>query len=231
VCAGKEATPTTVRRNKPPIARDTALPVASRRDRAVLQTVNFFMADVRAGIGPFLWVLLQSRGWATGAIGTVTAMGGIAGLIATAPAGALINATTRKRACVVVASVFTVVASGLALVSGRFWVVASSLALVSVRADGAQPAEHDVAAGLHQPLTDDHPLCGVGVGAGLQVGLEHRWLCLFDLQDKRVVAVSAQRQHHPRPQTDAAYSNHLACHARVAESASQQLDTHIQGFA
>jgi len=93
---------TTVRRNVPPVAQGTALPVAGRRDRAALQAVNFFMADVQAGIGPFLGVLLQSRGWATGAIGTVTAIGGIAGLVATAPAGALIDATTRRRACVVV---------------------------------------------------------------------------------------------------------------------------------
>ena len=140
VGAGREATPTTVRRNTPPTAPDTARPVARRRDRAALQAVNFFMADVQAGIGPFLGVLLQSRGWATGAIGTVTAIGGIAGLVATAPAGALIDATTRKRACVVVASVFTVVASGLALVSGRFWVVASSQAASAIAGAVIGPA-------------------------------------------------------------------------------------------
>lgn len=37
-----------------PVAQGTALPVAGRRDRAALQAVSFFMADVQAGIHPFL---------------------------------------------------------------------------------------------------------------------------------------------------------------------------------
>ncbi len=32
-----------------------------------LQALNFFMADMQAGIGPFLGVFLQQRGWVTGA--------------------------------------------------------------------------------------------------------------------------------------------------------------------
>jgi len=102
------------------------------RERAALQAVNFFMADMQAGIGPFLGVLLQSRGWATGAIGIVTALGGIAGMIATAPAGAFVDATTRKRGCVIVAGLFTVAASGLILLSRRFWVIASAQAATAI---------------------------------------------------------------------------------------------------
>jgi hypothetical protein len=30
-----------------------------------LEALNFFMADVQAGIGPFLGVFLQARGWGT----------------------------------------------------------------------------------------------------------------------------------------------------------------------
>ena len=35
-----------------------------------LYAVNFFMADMQSGIGPFVGVFLQERGWATGLIGT-----------------------------------------------------------------------------------------------------------------------------------------------------------------
>ncbi|KAA8954324.1 MAG: MFS transporter, partial [Mycobacterium sp.] len=45
------------------------------RDRAALQAVNFFMADMEAGMGPFLGVLLASRGWSTGTIGAVITLG------------------------------------------------------------------------------------------------------------------------------------------------------------
>jgi len=108
------------------------MPKVRGRDRAALQAVNFFMADMQAGIGPFLGVLLQGRGWATGAIGTVSTLGGIARMIATAPAGAFVDATTRKRGCVIVAGLFTVAASGLILLSRHFWVVAAAQAATAI---------------------------------------------------------------------------------------------------
>jgi hypothetical protein len=59
-----------------------------------LYAVNFFMADMEAGMGPFLGVLLHSRGWSTGAIGAVITLGAIVGMLTVAPAGALVDATT-----------------------------------------------------------------------------------------------------------------------------------------
>ncbi|GFG75841.1 MFS transporter [Mycobacterium botniense] len=106
------------------------------------------MADMHAGIGPFLGVLLAGRGWATGAIGTVTAIGGIAGLVATTPAGALIDATTRKRATVIVAGVFTVAASGLILLSRQFWVVAGAQAATAIAGAVLGPAVIGITLGV-----------------------------------------------------------------------------------
>ena len=34
-----------------------------------LQALNFFMADMQAGIGPFLGVFLLAHGWESGLIG------------------------------------------------------------------------------------------------------------------------------------------------------------------
>lgn len=98
------------------------------------------MADMQAGVGPFLGVLLAGRGWSTGAIGLVTSLGNVAGLLATAPAGAFIDVTTRKRAAVIAAGVFTVVASALILVSNRFWVVASAQAASAIAGAVIGPA-------------------------------------------------------------------------------------------
>jgi hypothetical protein len=63
------------------------------RAKTALQSLNFFMADMQAGIGPFLGVFLQQRGWSTGPIGTVMTAGGVAGMIMTVPAGAFIDHT------------------------------------------------------------------------------------------------------------------------------------------
>src|SRR5690242_3349697 len=88
-----------------------------------LLALNFFMADVQAGIGPFLGVFLQAHGWKAGLIGTVITIGGVAGMLATAPAGAAIDATRHKRSYVIVCGVCTLLASGALLVSRDFWIV------------------------------------------------------------------------------------------------------------
>jgi hypothetical protein len=67
------------------------------RDRVALYAVNFFMADMEAGMGPFLGVPLQGRGWSTGAIGAVITLGAIVGMLTVTPAGALVDAATYKR--------------------------------------------------------------------------------------------------------------------------------------
>lgn len=91
--------------------------------------LNFFMADAQAGIGPFLGVFLQGRGWATGSIGSVLTIAGIAGMLVTGPAGAWVDATRRKRALVVACSVAVVLASTvLWFASGYAAVVASQIA-------------------------------------------------------------------------------------------------------
>ena len=41
-----------------------------------LNALNFFMADVRDGLGPFLGVYLQSKNWSPAEIGLVMTIGG-----------------------------------------------------------------------------------------------------------------------------------------------------------
>ena len=133
------------------VEQNVSAPSVRAGDRAALHAVNFFMADMQAGIGPFLGVLLLGRGWATGAIGAVTTVGAIAGLLAAAPAGALIDATTRKRACVILAGLFTVAASGLILVSQHVWVIASAQAASAIAGAVIGPAIIGITLGVvHQ---------------------------------------------------------------------------------
>jgi hypothetical protein len=87
-----------------------------------LRALNFFMADLQAGIGPFLGIFLLAHGWKSGPIGSVMTIGGVAGMIMTEPAGALIDVTSRKRMYVVISAIFTSIASVIILfrkISGR----------------------------------------------------------------------------------------------------------------
>lgn len=65
------------------------LPTAHTSSRSWLSGLNFFLADVRDGLGPFLGVLLASHGWRADDIGYVMATGGVAGMLAITPMGAL----------------------------------------------------------------------------------------------------------------------------------------------
>jgi MFS family permease len=110
------------------------------RDRVALYAVNFFMADMEAGVGPFLGVLLQSRGWSTGAIGAVITLGAAVGMLAVTPAGALVDATHHKRACVIVAGLGAVAAAAVILTARQFWVVAGAQAVMCISGATIAPA-------------------------------------------------------------------------------------------
>lgn len=111
-----------------------------RQAKTALQALNFFMADMQAGIGPFLGVFLQQRGWSAGPIGTVMTVGGVAGMIMTVPAGAFIDHTTRKRLVVIVTGVSTVLASFLILLSQAGWVVTLSQVATAIAGAAIGPA-------------------------------------------------------------------------------------------
>lgn len=80
-----------------------------------LDLVNFLLADVRDGLGPYLSIyLLLAHHWDQASIGFVMAVGGIGAIVAQAPAGALVDRSTAKRALLVAAAV-TVTAGSLAM--------------------------------------------------------------------------------------------------------------------
>jgi predicted MFS family arabinose efflux permease len=113
--------------------------------------LNFFMADMQAGIGPFLGVFLLAHGWESGGIGAVMTIGGIAGMIMTTPAGALVDASRRKRLLVIVPGICTVAASALILLSQSFWVIAASQVATAVAGAAIGPAVAGITLGIvHQ---------------------------------------------------------------------------------
>lgn len=83
--------------------------------RLPLDALNFFLADVRDGLGPYLAIyLLTVQHWDEASIGFTLSAAGIAGIIAQTPAGALIDATRAKRA-VLIAAALAITAASLAI--------------------------------------------------------------------------------------------------------------------
>jgi MFS family permease len=113
-----------------------------------LNALNFFIADVRDGLGPFLGVYLQSVHWSPYEIGAVTTAGGLAGTIATAPLGALVDRVTVKRLLVAVASVATVVGSLVILAAPGFSLTATSQVITGIAGALIGPAIASVTLGL-----------------------------------------------------------------------------------
>jgi MFS family permease len=116
-----------------------------------LLALNFFMADFQAGIGPFLGVFLLAHGWQSGLIGTVMTLGGVAGMIMSIPAGALIDETKSKRQWVITAGICTIAASAIILLSQEFWVVAGSQIATAIAGAVIVPAVNGITLGIvHQ---------------------------------------------------------------------------------
>ncbi|MGX1323513.1 MFS family permease [Bradyrhizobium sp. USDA 377] len=87
-------------------------PDQTRRAGRALDAANFFLADVRDGLGPYLAVyLLTEQHWDEARIGLVMSIATIAGIVAQTPAGALVDATRAKRLVMVVAAIMVTSAS------------------------------------------------------------------------------------------------------------------------
>jgi MFS family permease len=145
------------------------------RGRGALEALNFFMADMQAGIGPFLGVFLLAHGWQSGRIGTVMTLGGVAGVAMTTPAGALVDASTRKRSLVIVSGIATLLASFIILVSQRFWLIGASQVATAVAGAAIGPAVAGITLGMVRQVGFSDQMgrnqafnhAGNAVGAGL----------------------------------------------------------------
>jgi MFS family permease len=123
----------------------------TRKGLTPLLALNFFMADMQAGIGPFLGVFLLAHGWENGWIGTVMTAGGLAGMLMTTPAGALIDSTRHKKLFVIIPGICTVVGSGVVLLSQDFWLVATSQVATAIAGAAIGPAVAGITLGMvHQ---------------------------------------------------------------------------------
>ncbi len=72
----------------------------SRRTLLGLDWLNFLLADVQTGVGPFLAIYLAGYKWNEERVGLALTVGGIAGILTQTPAGGLVDFLRSKRALV-----------------------------------------------------------------------------------------------------------------------------------
>jgi predicted MFS family arabinose efflux permease len=131
------------------------LPVAThldRRNNLSLDSLNFFLADVRDGLGPYLAIyLLAVHHWDPASIGLVMTIAGIAALVTQTPAGALVDNTQRKRAIIAIAALLVTGSCLLLPFVTSFSLVALTQALSAVAASIFAPAISAITLGITGP--------------------------------------------------------------------------------
>jgi MFS family permease len=95
-----------------------------------LDWLNFFLADVQTGVGPFLAIYLAGYDWNEQRIGVALTVGGLAGILAQTPAGALVDRLHSKRALISIGVCTLAVGALLIAFIPSFWSVMSAQVLI-----------------------------------------------------------------------------------------------------
>jgi len=121
---------------------------ASRRSLRGLDWLNFFLADVQSGVGPFLAIYLAASGWNEQTVGIALTVGGIAGIIAQTPAGALTDRLHSKRALIACGVIALAVGALIIATFPAFWPVMVAQTLVGVSSSVFGPTVVAISLGL-----------------------------------------------------------------------------------
>ncbi len=102
----------------------------SQRTLRGLDWLNFFLADVQTGVGPFLAIYLAGYKWNEERVGLALTVGGLAGIITQTPAGALVDRLRSKRALIAAGVVALAVGAMIIALLPSFWPVLAAQVLI-----------------------------------------------------------------------------------------------------
>jgi predicted MFS family arabinose efflux permease len=102
----------------------------SARTLRGLDWLNFFLADVQSGVGPFLAIYLAGYEWNEQQVGLALTVGGMAGIVTQTPAGALVDYLRSKRALVAVGVAALAAAAMVIARLPSFWPVMAAQVLI-----------------------------------------------------------------------------------------------------
>jgi MFS family permease len=134
---------------------------------AALDALCFLLADVRGALGPYLNVfLVTQQHWSQSAVGLVTTLSGLLGLVVQTPIGAAIDTTRAKRG-LLVAALAVIGGAGLGLFAWpSFWPVLVASTLIAVVGDVFGPAVSALTLGLY-------PRAAIAVRLGRNSAFDH----------------------------------------------------------
>jgi MFS family permease len=113
-----------------------------------LDWLNFFLADVQTGVGPFLAIYLAGYGWNEERVGLALTAGGIAGILAQTPAGALVDRLRRKRTLIAAGIGALTLGALLIACAPTFWTVMSAQVLIGSTSSIFLPAICAISLGI-----------------------------------------------------------------------------------
>ena len=130
------------------VAFGTASPSPSNASLSGLDGVNFFLAGILAGFGPYLAAYLADQKWTQENIGFVLTASGLAGLLSQLPGGELLDTVRSKRAVVVAGVVMVAVSAVIVAFQPSFPLVFAALMLQGITGGFLGPAIAAISLGL-----------------------------------------------------------------------------------
>jgi MFS family permease len=133
-------------------SEDSLARVEAAKVKHPLDALNFFLADVRDGLGPYLAIyLLTEQKWDQASIGVVMSVAALAGIAAQTPAGALIDRSTAKRGLMIAAAIVVTLACLTLPFIAKFEWVAATQAIAGAAGAIFAPAVAAVTLGIVGP--------------------------------------------------------------------------------
>jgi predicted MFS family arabinose efflux permease len=130
-------------------------PSPSRQTLRGLDWLNFLLADVQTGVGPFLAIYLAGYKWNEERVGLALTVGGISGILAQTPAGGLVDVLRSKRVLVGVAVAAMAAGALLIALFPSFWPVMGAQVLIGGTSSVFIPAICAMSLGIVGPAAFD----------------------------------------------------------------------------
>jgi MFS family permease len=128
--------------------RQTASPAALRRSIASLGWLNFFLADVQTGVGPFLAAYLAASHWNPRGVGLALTFGGLVTVAVSPLAGGLVDASTRKRRLIALATLTLSAGAVLIALGTGHLLIGTALVVIGCAAAFLGPALAAITLGI-----------------------------------------------------------------------------------
>jgi predicted MFS family arabinose efflux permease len=147
----RDSAPASVANDCEPTAANSDLNAGRRpsaRSLRGLDWLNFLLADVQTGVGPFLAIYLAGYNWNEQRVGIALTIGGIAGIVSQTPAGGLVDRLRPKRSLIAAGVIALAIGSLLIAFFPSFWPIVTAQMLIGIMSSIFMPAIAAISLGI-----------------------------------------------------------------------------------